>query len=194
MYINSVGLFAPTLCITLYDVLTNEEVKDFITSHIDLFKNSKNIFIFLEKKALKDTVTLFKKNSEDCISFEEKKMLSVPEVSPFILTDAFGARDKKNSWVILQKLLMLEKSAEEISGLLFWQVKSILLVKMSPTSTPANLGMNPFAHKKILFNSKKFSIEELKSILKNLSLLLARSRKSGVDSTLSLEQFLLKSL
>jgi len=51
------------------------------------------------------------------------------EFNIFALTDALGARQKKDAWILYQKALGAGLSAEEIFFKIVWQVKSMLIAK-----------------------------------------------------------------
>jgi DNA polymerase III delta subunit len=103
-------------------------------------------------------------------------------------------RDKKESWVHIAKAWRNGKSAEELHGILFWQVKNMLLIKKSEGISATSLGLNPFVHKKAEAAAKKFTEEELEAMSSKLASVLYESRRQGSDSQIALEQFVLSVL
>lgn len=193
-YLESRSLFGETKVILCLDVLSNEDVESSVLKKIKEFKDSKSIFIFSEKSVLKDVLAVMKKNGEDAQGFDLPKSLAKKDFGVFALTDAFARRDKKESWVILQKAFRAGKTVEEIHGLLFWQVKTMLAVGETPSAELPQLKLNPFVLKKAQTSLKQFSIPELKTISSNLVSLLYEGRRDGKDMQVSLEQFVLTSL
>ena len=74
-----------------------------------------------------------------------------------------GKRDKKGAWAEYQKVLKEGLVPEEIHGILFWQIKTMLLASSSKSSVEADL--NPFVFKKAKEFSKNYSEDELKKCL-----------------------------
>jgi hypothetical protein len=132
------SLFEAKQVITLENVLENAEAKDFILGKLAELKESGNIFIFLEKKALKDTVTKFTKSSEEVKEFALPKGKE-NKADVFAITYPFERRDKKNMWLEFHKLRETDTSAEALSGILFWKIKSMLLAGRSAKWTEAEL-------------------------------------------------------
>lgn len=109
----------------------------------------------------------------------------------FQITDAFGARDKKSTWVLLQKALRSTISAEEILNILIWQAKNLLIAEKSTSA--ATSGLAPFVYEKSKRYSRNFKEEELKDISRALVRMFHESHL-GLDVGPNLERFLLKSL
>lgn len=192
-FANSVSLFGDKQIVVLERVFENVEVKDFIFKNLELLKDSNTVFIFSEKSALKDTVTKFKKFGKDVEAFElPKKVAGKKDWNAFALADAVGARDKKLAWVNLTKAFRADKSPEEIHGMLFWQIKNMLLVKTTERASATTLGINPFVFRKMEMSAKKFTAEELKNISSSLVPLLYKSRAENSDSQIALERFILQ--
>ncbi|MBX4198816.1 hypothetical protein KW800_00880 [Candidatus Parcubacteria bacterium] len=112
--------------------------------------------------------------------------LSAPkeQFNIFALTDAIGARDKRNAWMIYEKALASGMTADEIFYRVMWGVKSLILSDRCDDALVA--GLNPFVYKK----SKSFLKNWKSQELEHLSLKLvkgyheSRRGKSTVDSLL----------
>lgn len=191
------GLFAAKNAIVLENIFVNKDAKDFILEKISVLKDSGNVFIFLELKAPKEILSLFKKEAESVVSFEPEHTGAVGrEFNIFSLTDAFGKRDRKEAWIIFQKALSAEVAAEEIQGILFWQIKSMILSKdkKADDMTIKETGLNPFVFKKSAAYSKNFNSEELKNLSSNIVLLYHDAHRGLLDLNIGLEKFILESL
>jgi len=80
----------------------------------------------------------------------------------FSLTDALGARKKKDAWVLYQKALLSGLSSEEIFFKLFWQMKTLLVAKRTKTAEEAEMKSYPYSKAKgYLNNFKEGEIEKL---------------------------------
>ena len=193
----SSGLFSTKNSIVLENIFENKDAKDFIFEKIKLLRDSDNIFIFLETKPPKEILSLFKKEAVSAVSFEPEEMsTSGREFNIFALTDAFGKRDKKEAWIIFQKAVMAEVAAEEIQGVLFWQIKSMILSKdkKADDAGAKETGLNPFVFKKSVAYSKNFTSEELKNLSSEIVALYHDAHRGLLDLNIGLEKFILESL
>ena len=108
----------------------------------------------------------------------------------FTLTDAIGARDKREAWVLYQKALASGMVAEEIFYKLFWQTKTMLLAKRTRNAEEAEMKSFPYSKaKSFLKNFKEGEIEKLsEELVKGYHQV---RRGEGEMETL-IEKFLLK--
>ena len=84
------------------------------------------------------------------------------EFNIFALTDAIGARKKRDAWVLYQKALASGMAPEEVFYKLVWQAKTMLIAKN--TKSVSETDMKPFPYNKakgFLRNFKEGEIEEL---------------------------------
>ena len=95
----------------------------------------------------------------------------------------------KDAWVLLQKALDTGGVPEEIHGMLFWQVKSMILAVSSKTAGEA--GLNPFVFRKSLSFAKNFTEEELKNLSARLVSIYHDARRGGDELAIALEKFVL---
>lgn len=124
------GLFENKFIVFLDTVFQNKEAKEFIVKKIKEIGESENVFIFLEGKVDKATLTKLEKNATKIQAFDEKEKTQKVEFNIFSLTDAFARRDKKSLWILFVKAKADDKAAEEIHGVLFWKLKQMLLNPM----------------------------------------------------------------
>ncbi|OHA17976.1 MAG: hypothetical protein A2664_01340 [Candidatus Taylorbacteria bacterium RIFCSPHIGHO2_01_FULL_46_22b] len=163
------GLFDQKSVVFVDGVFENKEGKEWIISHAKEIGCSENGFVFLERTC--DSVSLKKieKHSKEVIKFD---LLSVgnkwgnTEGNVFALADALGKRDRKGLWTLLVEQFDRGASAEEINGMLFWQVKSML--SASFTDSAADAGLKPFVYTKSKQFSRNYSTDELVNLSRKL--------------------------
>ncbi len=84
----------------------------------------------------------------------------------FSLTDAVGARNKKEAWSLYQKALASGLSAEEIFWKIFWITKSMMIA--SKTKNYTETEMKEFPYKKAKQYAGNFSKDELEKLSETL--------------------------
>ena len=164
------GLFFSKGVILFENILEREEQRDFILEKLPLIKESSNNFVFLEGKLNKATLDTFKKERAELNIFElpkEKK----EKFDNFLVANAFANKDKLNLWIYFRQAIDLGVGMEELTGVLFWKIKDMILRK----------------------NYSKFSEDELENFAAQISYLLPEARKSGRDAETAFEEFLLRS-
>lgn len=115
---------------------------------------------------------------------------SRPEFNIFALTDAVGARKKKEAWVLCQKALTAGLSAEEIFFKIVWQVKSMLLA--SKTKNVGETDMKPFPYSKAKSFLKNFKPGELETLSENLVIGYHQARRGVGEVETLVEKTILK--
>jgi len=108
----------------------------------------------------------------------------------FALTDALGARNKKEAWIIYQKALAAGLSADEIFFKLFWQVKSMLIAGRTKNAEEAD--MKTFPYNKAKSFLKNFELGELEKLSEDLVTGYYRARRGDGEITTLIEKILLK--
>ena len=80
----------------------------------------------------------------------------------FTLTDAFGARKKREAWVLYRQALSKGVSSEEVFWKLVWQVKTLLLADRTKNAEEADMKVFPYNKaKSFLKHWKKGELENL---------------------------------
>lgn len=167
-FYSGANLFDPKSVILFSNILEDNNTS-FILENLENFQKSENIFIFNEGKLLKVTLDKFTKVGSQINIFELKKEQK-EKFNNFLLADAFSMRDKIKLWLYYRQAVDIGVSLEELSGVLFWKVKDMIL------------------NKRFL----KYKEEELKNINFKLSTLLAEARKEGKDDEAIFEKFILE--
>ena len=106
------------------------------------------------------------------------------------MTDALGARNQKRLWTLYQKAIRAGVVEEELHGLIFWQIKSMLLALSAPDATSA--GLNPFVYSKAKGYAKNFTLDELKNLSSRLIKMYHQAHRGEVDFASELEKFFLE--
>ena len=168
---SSNSLFFAKSVVVLNNIFENEEIKEIVLANLANLEKSINDFIVLEGDLKKAELDAFKKVRAE-INLFEKKEIKKQTFNTFILANNLGDRDKLNIWINLQMAYKENVAVDAIVGVLFWKVKDMIIKK----------------------DFKKFSLEELQKIARELPFLLSNSRLSSKDDQVSLEQFLIKIL
>lgn len=182
------GLFEKKYIVFLNTVCANAEGRDALVSRIKEIQGSDNVFILLEEKI--DAKTK-KKIESVAQKVEEHNSVAVKKESfnIFALTDVLGRRNRKELWVLYQRARMHGVAPEEVHGILFWQIKSMLLAAQETSAKSA--GLKPFVYSKAKGFLSNYSQQELKSISKNLVDLYHDARRGIGTLDTSLERFIL---
>lgn len=183
--IASRGLFEDKLIITLNNISQNPDALDFLKKNAKKIALSPNIFVFLENTPPVPFLKLLEKHAQKTFKYNAP-ILKESKFSIFSLADAFGARDKKKSWILLQKAYAAEIPPEQIHGMLFWQIKTIYSVKQS-----AQLQLKPFVLNKARAFGKKYTLDELSGIMARLLDAYHAREHGGPELDISLEKLIL---
>jgi DNA polymerase III delta subunit len=176
--------------VVVLDSLVDTETGELIVERARDMQDSDNIFIVKEVAILKDASVSLKKAAEMFETYDLPK-IEKSKFNIFSITDAFGARDKKNTWVMLQKALRAGVSAEEVLNILIWQTKNLLFVKRS--TDMKNTGLSPFVYNKSKQYSANYKESELVSMSRSLTKFFHESHL-GLELGPNLESYLLKTL
>ena len=186
--ISSQGLFEQKYIVVFDNLFIDKDQKDKLLKMIKEMQKAEHVFIFLEGKLDKKTEARFEKYAEKIQEFsvnETKK----ERFNTFSLTDALGKRDRRSLWTLYQKAKLRYIADEEIHGILFWQVKSMLIALQSNNAKEA--GLNPFVFNKSKGFLKNYSIEEIKSLSQKLITLSHDARRGICEFDIALERFIL---
>lgn len=163
------GLFNSKKVIFFSNILEREENEEIIIPRLQDMSDSVDSFVFLEGKLNKTVLDAFKKVRAEINYFEfpkEKK----ERFNNFLLADALSNRDKLKLWIYFRQATDLGVSLEELTGVMSWKVKDMILKK----------------------NFYKFKKEELQNIAFMLATIIPKSRGDSKDDEASLEKYLLE--
>jgi DNA polymerase III delta subunit len=107
----------------------------------------------------------------------------------FRFTDAIGARNKRQAWILYEEALAAGISPEEIFWKVVWQVKTMLLVLR--TSSAEEAGMKTFPYNKAKNFIKNFQVSELKDLSTFLVVGYHETRRGRGEMETLIEKFIL---
>lgn len=186
--IHGQGLFSPKSIVVLDRVFRVEEIKEVVCERLSDIQASENIFVLFEDAVDKKTLTKLSRHAEKIQEFEEAAKAK-ERFNVFSLTDALGRRDKRALWVCYQKAKQEGIPDEELHGILFWQVKAMLLSARAGNANEAKL--NPFVYKKSQGFLRNFSEGELAKLSAELVTLYHDARRGKHELGMALERLIL---
>lgn len=168
-YALSRSLFGESSVVVFENILKNEDIT-LSDKDLSVLKKSETTLVFTEEKLLASEVKKYKKfgTIED---FSREAIKQTPKMNIFGIADAFSRKDKIGTWVLYRDAVALGIPPEEISGIIFWKIKSMILT-----------------------GTKFFSVDELKNQSSQLVDLYHKAHRGDCDFTIGLEQFILSVL
>lgn len=188
-FLSGQGLFENKYIVVLDKVFENAEAKASVAGSLKEIAESDNIFIFLEGAVDAPTLKKIEKHAQKTQEFEEKEKTAPKTFNIFSLTDAFGRRDKKQLWVLYEQALASGSEPEEIHGILFWQLKSILTAVSAKSATES--GLKPFVFQKATGFARNYSREELQKMSGRFVEIYHNARRGISEMEIGLEKFIL---
>lgn len=197
--ISGQALFSNKYIVFLYKTFENKNNKEILIKNLKEINKSENIFIFVEEKIDKTTFGKIEKNSEKIQEFTKpEKSLTKKEllaqkgekIDFFEFADALGKRDKRQLWVLYQDALREQVPAEEVHGIFFWQIKSMLFA--SKCKTPSEAGMKDYPFKKAREYSRNYNGGELEEKADKLVSMYHEAHRGDTDFFVALEKFILE--
>jgi len=187
---DSQGLFESKSIIIFDSIFENTTDKEILLDNSKDLQDSDNVFIILEGKLDKKSITKISKYAEKVQEFDAPKVLAKKsQFNIFELSDALGTRDRKRLWVLYQTGKLHNVSDEEMHGILFWGIKNMLLARNSKSATEA--GLSPFVYKKAKGFERNFKDRELENISGTLLQIYHNARRGIKPFNIGFEQFVL---
>jgi hypothetical protein len=112
------------------------------------------------------------------------------EFNIWALTDAIGARKKRDAWVLYRKALASGLVPEEVYYKVVWQVKTLLTAQK--TNSVAETDMKPFPYNKAKSSLKNFKPGELEQMSEALVLGYHAVRRGEGEMETLVEKMLLR--
>lgn len=156
--------------VIITDDFIRDSFNDTSPDFLMILKESNNVFIFREDKILAPMVKKLSKFGE-VKDFSFKTIKTIPKFNTFSIADGFARRDKVGTWVLYNEAISSGASPEEISGIIFWKIKTM-----------------------VQNGSRIFTENELKSMSFQLVSLYHKAHRGELDFVIGLEQFILQSL
>lgn len=146
---------------------------------------SEHVFIFVEDKLKASEVKVFEKEGARVEVFESTS--SKPKkFNIFSIAEALASRQKNKLWMLYMEALRNNLSSEEIAGVLFWQIKTLLLVMRGDTK-----GVKPFSVSKAKRSLGKWNEDKLEEALGSIVEIYHEARRGGRKMEEGLELFVL---
>lgn len=166
---SSLSLFGGPSIVIAENILKDGNII-FSQEEFSILKDSKTTFIFIEDKLSISEIKKYEKNAK-IEDFSTQIIKQTPKINIFNIANSFSQKNKINTWILYREAISLGISPEEISGILFWKIKTMLLN-----------------------GEKLFSNNELKILSSSLVYLYHRAHQGECDFVIGLEQFILSSL
>ncbi len=165
----------------------NAEAYEALGQELEQLAASNQHFVVIEGALLAAEKKKFEKWAD---SMEENKKAADRGFNSFALADALAKRDKKTLWLLWNEAILAGKSAEELSGILWWQLKTMRLAALGKSADEVGLKEYPFTKAKRSLT--KFKPGELEEMSRGLLRVVNESRLGGLDTTLAMERWILK--
>lgn len=186
--IETQGLFVEKLLVFGSKLFENEKHINYIQDNIEIISKSNNIFILADKKIPTILLKKLNKYAEKIVKISQKNIINKKKQNPFSITSLLGQKDKKKLFVEYEKALLLGQSPDDIYLPLFWQIKTILSVKIQEmfNKNLSNIGIKPYPIQKARNFAKNFKVEELKNISQKFTKGFHTARFGGSDLDLEI--------
>lgn len=184
----SQGLFSQKYTTVLDNVFENKEIKSYVLERLKEMKESEQIFLLLESSVDATSLKKIEKYAEKVQEFEKKAEVK-KDINIFAIGDGLINKDKKKLWVKFIDLISNGIPVEEIHGILFWQVKNMLIA--SKAKSAQDSGLSPFVFKNALTGSRNYRTEELVKMSGDLVDMTHRVRSGEGDLEIMAEKWIL---
>jgi hypothetical protein len=121
--------------------------------------------------------------------FDQGKAPAVNSFNTFALADAVLRKNKKALWVAWSDAVHAGVGAEEMIGILWWQLKTLQVVRYAPS--PEAAGIKPYPYKKAQHALAYFTEDEIQERMHSLSRVYHMGHAGEVNIMRALEQWVL---
>jgi len=181
------SLFGGSECFLIDTPADNADLAEEVQENLAAMAESANTFIILEGALLAPAKKTYVKHA----TTEPQEFMAekTERFNTFAMADALANKDRRQLWVLLQEAKLNGLAAEEIIGMLWWQMKALRLAQMTNSANEA--GMKDFPYNKAKRSLSKFQDGEVAQLSHSL-LSLYHDGHSGVrDIDLALERWVL---
>jgi DNA polymerase III delta subunit len=185
--VNSQSLFGGKQ-VYLFDTPSQEEkFYEEVVANLAAMQAQENIFLILESNLLAAEKKRFEKHAD---SIEEYKATAKERFNSFALADALVRKDRKALWMLFHEAVLAGIAAEELVGILWWQLKTLRLAAITKNAEEA--GLKDFPYQKARRSLAKFGGGELENLSTSLLTLTHDSRRGFYDIDQALERWILR--
>lgn len=164
-----------------------EQLAEDVPPLLDAMAASVDTYIIIEGPLLAAAKKMYAKHTAE---LHEHTATKAQCFNTFALADALATRNKKQLWVLLQEASSSGIAAEEIIGVLWWQLKSLRLAAI--TKSAADAGMKDFPYNKAKRALGALPLAEVERLSHELLQVYHAGHAGDVDITLALEQWVLQ--
>jgi len=186
-FTGSQGLFEKKYIVHISYPFENVLSKETFLENLVQMSESEHAFLVQEGKINKEDLEKIKEYAQKV--FEHKIAEQKNDGLLFSLTDSFGSRDKKQTWIKYRDAINGGASAEEIHGVLWWYIKTLYLALITKDETEA--GMKPYPYNKAKRAVKNFKKEEIEERMQSLINIYHDAHLGKVNFENELETFIL---
>lgn len=183
---STASLFSPRLVYLLESPSADSIFWEDFLKTVDGLGESLHVFIVIEQTLLAADKKSIAKHAS---VVEEYKKVAGQSFNPFVLAEALSTKDKRSLWLLLQEAKRNGSSAEEIIGMLWWQLKAIRLA--GATRTHEEAGMKEYPYKKAKSALRVFPLPLVEEKSRTLLSLYHEGHKGRRDIDIALEEWVL---
>jgi DNA polymerase III delta subunit len=163
-----------------------EQLAEDVSLLLDAMAASVDRFIIIEGPLLAATKKVYAKHTDE---LHECKAGTIERFNTFALADALASRNKKQLWLLLHDATRAGIAPEEITGVLWWQLKGLRLAAL--TSNAAEAGMKDFPYNKAKRALATLSLSDVEQLSHELLTLYHQGHGGETDFSLALEHWVL---
>lgn len=180
------SLFSPRSVYLLETPLLSDVFAEDFMSSLEALGESLHSFIVIEQSLLAADKKSISKHAS---VVEEYKKPAGQAFNPFQLAEALSTKDKRSLWMLLQEAKRNGSQAEELIGMLWWQLKAIRLAAAARTFEEA--GMKEYPYKKAKNALRVFPLELVEEKSRTLLTLYHEGHRGKRDIDIALEEWVL---
>jgi DNA polymerase III delta subunit len=183
----SVSLFSGTQVYLVDTPSTDDRFFAEVINEAQILQGSPHYFIVIENSLVAADKKILAKVAT---TIEEFKAGTVERFNMFALADALVRKDRKTLWMLLQEALREGAQAEEIIGILWWQLKMLRLA--AKTKTAAEAGVKDFPYNKAKRALAGFKSGEVDTLARSLLALYHDGHAGKRYINVALEEWVLR--
>lgn len=182
----AVSLFGEALVYLVDTPSTDTEMYQEVIDSLELMQSGAHTFIVIESTLLAPEKKKFEKYASE---MNEHKSAAKERFNNFALADALAKKDKRLLWLLFNEAQLEGIALEELSGVLWWQLKTLRLAGM--TTNAAEAGMKDFPYQKAKRALSGFVPGELERLSHSLLAIIHDSRRGIFEFDQAMEKWVL---
>ena len=184
---SAVSLFSASDVYLLDTPSLNKDFFEEFMGQLEALATSNNTFVVIENDIKAPEKKKFAKYVEAVNEYKAEK--AEQSFNIFKIAEALARKDKRSLWVLLNEAKRNGASAEEIIGILWWQLKTIRLAGLTKSASEA--GVKDYPYQKAKQALRSFKAGELEKISLDLITLYHDAHKGKKDIDIALEKWVL---